>query len=88
MVNQTNLQQIEQLYNKSATFHKILQLVAQQIHNWSNKWNSAYIVWDWSSYWAYTDWRPTKRGLGPFIWVVQAVARLRHPCTCVRLKSS
>jgi len=29
----TNPQQIDQLYKKSATFHRILQLVVQQIHN-------------------------------------------------------
>jgi len=29
----TNPQQIEQLHNKSATVHKILQLVVQQIDN-------------------------------------------------------
>jgi len=29
----------EQLYNQSATFHRILQLVVQQIRNKSNKWS-------------------------------------------------
>ena len=37
----TSLQQIEKLSNKSATFHKMLQLVVQQIHDKSNKWSLA-----------------------------------------------